>query len=88
MVVGRGVVALGADIGEEIAEGGLVFVRDEVGLGNEGRAVLEIDEAMRAVELEGDFLRIHQVEDRDVVLAVAQVLERVCAVVQLGVPRY
>jgi hypothetical protein len=36
-----------------------------------------IDEAVRAVELEAELERVHQVEDGDVVLAVAQVLERV-----------
>lgn len=77
LVIGGGVVAFGADGGEEIAEGGFVFVGDEIGFGDEGGAVFEIDEAVGAVELEVDFLGIHQVEDRDVVFAVAQVLEGV-----------
>ena len=77
LIVGGGVVAFGAHGGEEVAQGGFVFVSDEVGFGDQGGAVLEIDEAVGAFELEADFLGIHQVEDRDVVLAVTQVLERV-----------
>ena len=53
----------------------MVFLRDEVRLGDDGRAVLEIDEAVWAVESEADFLRIHEVEEGDIVLAVAEVLE-------------
>ena len=75
LIVGGGVVALGADGGEEIAECGLVFVGDEVGLGNDGGAVFEIDKAVRAVELESKLKRVHQMEDGNIVLAVAEVLE-------------
>ena len=46
LVIGGGVVAFGADGGEEIAEGGFVFIGDEIGFGDEGGAVFEIDEAV------------------------------------------
>ena len=75
LIVGSRVMAFCADGGEEITERGFVFVGDEIGLGDEGGAVLEIDKAVRAVELKADFERIHQMEDGDVMLAVAKVLE-------------
>eukprot|EP00903_Cladosiphon_okamuranus_P003713 g3711.t1 len=75
LVIRGGVVGFGADLGEEILEGGLVFIGDEVRLGDDGGAVFKIDEAVWAIEFEADFLWIHEVEERDVVLAVAQVLE-------------
>lgn len=84
LVVGVGVVGLVADVFEEVFQGGVVFLGDEVRLGDDGGAVLEIDEAVRAVEAEADFLRIHEVEKRDVVLAVAEVLEGVGELFGIG----
>ena len=75
LVVGRGVVGFFADVFKEILEGGLVFVGDEIWFGDDGGAVLEIDEALGTVELETDFLGIHEMEEGNVVLAVAEVLE-------------
>ena len=75
LVVGGGVVGFVADVFHKLFQSDLVFVGDEVWLDDEGGAVLEIDEAMWPIELEADFLRIHQVEQRDIMLAVAEVLE-------------
>ena len=77
-------MAFGADGGEEVAQGGFVFVGDEVGLRDEGSAVLEVDKAVGAVEFESDFLRVHQVENRDIVLAVAEVLQGITERCEIG----
>ena len=71
------VVALFFDVLEEFAKGGVVFIDDEMGFRDDGGAVLKIDEAVRTLEVKVDFLRIEEVEDGDIVLSKAEVLEGV-----------
>ena len=84
MVIGVGVVGFVADVFQELVEGGVVFVGDEVGFDDEGGVVLKVNEAVGAIEVETDFLGIHEMEERDVVLAVAEVLQGVGERVGIG----
>ena len=66
----------GFDIGEEFFQCGLVFIADQIGLDDECGVVLHVDEAVWSIKLKSDFLWVHEVENADVVLAVAQMLKR------------
>ena len=75
-----GVDIVGAIFGcfEELVERGVIFIHDEIGLSDNGGAILEIDKAVWTLEVEGDFLRVEEVKHRDIVLPKAQVLEGRC----------
>lgn len=75
LVVSIRVVCFVADVFQKLVERGVVFVGDEVRLDHECGVVFKIDEAVGAIEVETDFLRIHEVEKGDVVFPVAQVLQ-------------
>ena len=84
LVAGVGVVADVADVGEELSQGGVVFLGDEVWLGDKHRAVLEVDKAVRPIKFKSDLLRVEQVEDADVVFPVAEMLEGVGEFLGIG----
>ena len=75
VVVGVNVVALCLNRCQKFGEGGVVFVRNQIGFGNDSRAIFEVDEAMGPLEVEFNFLWIEEVEDGDIMLAEAKVLE-------------
>ncbi|MFT6576750.1 MAG: hypothetical protein ACJA16_004959, partial [Akkermansiaceae bacterium] len=75
MIIGVNVVALLFDVLEKFAKGGVVFIGDEMWLGDDGGAVLEIDKAVGTFEMEFDLLRVEEMKYRDIVLAKAEVLE-------------
>ena len=62
---------------QKFAKSGVVFISNELWLGDNGGAVLEIDKTVRTLKMEIDFLRVKEVKHRDVVLAKAEVLEGV-----------
>ena len=69
----------GADEVVEFVEVGFdgfaVVAADEAGIGEKGLAAFEVDESRRTVEIEVELLLVEQVEEGDVVLAEAQVLD-------------
>ena len=77
VVIGVDVVAGGFDITEECLKCCGVFLGDEIWFGDDGGAVLHIDEAVGAVEIEVDLLFVHEMEHGDVVFPEAEVLEGV-----------
>ena len=73
-----------ADLGEKLSQGGVVFLGDQVWLGDQDSPVFQVDEAMGAVELKSDLLRIEEVEDTDVVLPVTEVLQGIRKLRRIG----
>jgi hypothetical protein len=56
-------------------DGFAVVAADEAGVGEKGLAAFEVDESRGSVEIEVELLLVEQMEDGDVVLAEAQVLD-------------
>lgn len=75
LVIGVYVIRFLFDSGEEFLERFLILVLDQIWFGDDRGTVFEIYKAMRTIEAELDLLRIHEMEERDVVLSIAQVLK-------------
>ena len=68
------VVAFDADVLHEVAHGLTIVVGNQHGFCYDGCFILHVDKAVRAFEIKFNFLFVEDVKDRDVVLAIAQVL--------------
>lgn len=77
MVIGMHVVTLALDLLKKLAQGGVIFVSNEIRFCDHGGAILKVDKTVRALEVKFDLLGIKEVENRDVVLSEAEVLKGV-----------
>jgi len=84
VIVGVDAVTFALDGGKELGEGGVVFVGNEMGFGDHGGVVFEVDEAVGTLEVECHFLGIEKVEDRDIVFAEAKVLKGLAEFLRIG----
>ena len=77
VVTGLGLQAALPEFLDVLVEAGEVFLPDDGRLGNKRPSSLEVHEAGRSVEVELQFLSVEKVKKDDLVLAVAQVKDRV-----------